>query len=511
MKKHVIGSLIGAALTLPTAITTVSAAELNIAVPTIIRGFDVQNETGNDGAPMFYQVFDTLIERDPYSSPLTYQPGLATSWEQIEPTVWKVNLREGVKMHDGTVMNADDVAFSLNRVFHFEDPEFFSTRGRFFYNFTDVEVIDEHTVHIHTERPEPLFEMLLSARNAGITSKQHYDEHGFEVAAVNPVGTGPYIVTGYTPRENIVMERFDDHWGEEAPFDKLTFQRVSEVASRVAGLANGEFDLITNIPPDQESSLNLKGVETMGVTWPMFHVWVINMNAPGTDNPLVRRAMRLCTDREALNQGLWGGKGKAPNAHQFAEYGEPLYMSDLEIIKYDPELAKELLKQADYQGEPVEAQFQSSYYLYGDLAAQVIQQQWAECGIKLDLKVVERYDYKNLNFRAWSNPMYYPDPMGAMDTHWSTESWVTTRELWDPQNEDWFKYYELARYSTDIDERQAAYKKLLEIGEEESGWLAMYQPYELYAMKEGLEFDIPPGLRPYTLPLRAGQVKFNSK
>jgi peptide/nickel transport system substrate-binding protein len=82
----------------------------------------------------------------------------------------------------------------------------------------------------------------------------------------------------------------------------------------------------------------------MGVTWPMFHVWVIAMNNPPTDDSRVRKAMRLCTDRKALVDGLWDGKAEVPTAHQFPEYGQPLYIDGLQTIKYDPEEAKRLLK-----------------------------------------------------------------------------------------------------------------------------------------------------------------------
>lgn len=482
------------------------ADELRIALPTQISAFDPQDQTGNDSAPMLYQVYDTLIERDLYANPIAFKPGLATEWKQVDPTTWEFKLRDGVRMHDGTTMDANDVEFSLDRIFT-KDPEFLSTWGRWFYNFTDVEVVDPLTVRIHTARPEPLFEILISTRQAGITSKEHYDALGFDEAALHPVGTGPYRVTEFVPKDKVVMERFADFWGEAAPFDKLTFQKVEEVASRVTGLVNGEFDLITNIPPDQAPALDVAGVDTMGVTWPMFHVWVLHMTKAPTDNPKIRLAMRLCTDRQALVDGLWGGKALVPHAHQFKEYGAPYYMPELDLIKHDPEQAKALLAEAGYKGEPIIAQFTKSYYLYGDLAAQVIQQQWKECGLNLELQQVEEYDNAALNIRSWSNPMYYPDPMGAMDTHWSSASWTFEDKLWQPQSPEWNATYEAARYGETPEVRKEAYRKLLDLAEIESGWILLYQPHELYGMREGLSFDIPTNDRPYVLPLRAGEIR----
>ena len=274
----------------------------------------------------------------------------------------------------------------------------------------------------------------------------------------------------------------------------------------VTGLVNGEFDLVTNIPPDQASAMEVDGIDTMGVTWPMFHVWIIAQNNPPTDDPRVRQALRLCTDRQAMVDGLWGGLAHTPTAHQFEEYGAPFFIEDLNLIEFDPERGRALLEEAGYDGEPVLAQFPRSYYLYGDLAAQVIQQQWAECGVNLELQEVDEINYEEMNFRAWSNPMYYPDPFGAMDTHWSERSWVSSRNLWTPTHPEWAETYELVRYSTDVDERRAAYQRLLELAEIESGWILLYEPHELYGMREGLSFEIPVAQRPYVLPLRAGEV-----
>ncbi|MEL6426929.1 MAG: ABC transporter substrate-binding protein, partial [Pseudomonadota bacterium] len=202
------------------------AQQLRIAVSTHITNMDPQDQTGNNGAPMLYQVYDTLIERNSFSNPLTFKPGLATAWEQVAPTVWELTLREGVTMHDGTTLDADDVAFSLNRVWLEKDPEFASTWGRWFYNFERVEVVDPQTVRIHTLREDPNFETLISARSAGIVSKEHYEALGFEDAALNPVGSGPYRVTEFIARDLAVMERFADYWGDPAPFEKLEFQYV---------------------------------------------------------------------------------------------------------------------------------------------------------------------------------------------------------------------------------------------------------------------------------------------
>ena len=480
------------------------AADLRVALPTHITSMDPSRQWGNVAQPTLRQVFETLVERDPFTVPLEFRPGLATEWEQIEPTVWELKLRDGVQMHDGTTFDAEDVAFTYNRIWSGEDPEFTSPRTAFWTNFDRVEVIDPLTIRIHTKREDPLFLTLLSLSAAGITSKEHYEALGYEDAALNPIGSGPYQVTGFVGGERTEMARFDAYWGEPAPFDTITFTKVEEVASRIAGLASGDFDLIANIPPDQESTLDLPGIKTMGVTVPLYHVYRFNMKLAPTDDPKLRRAMRLCTDRQALVDGLWGGKAHVATAHQYEEWGEPMFDPSLELIKYDPEEAKRLIAESNYDGEPLVLNGFGNYYLYSELAAQVIQQQWQECGLNAQVRQVERVDWENDNIAQWSNPMFYPDFLGALEIAWAPNG--VSSAYFDPQHPEWYETYDAVRFGTDFDERKAAFHKLLELSEEESGWMLLYEPHELYAMREGLSFEFPVAFRPYTLPFRAGEV-----
>lgn len=482
------------------------AQNLRVGLATLGTGLDPQEHSGNDATQLQYLIFDTLIQRVPDAVPLEFRPGLATAWEQIAPTTWELSLRENVMMHDGTIMDAKDVAFSLNRMFRKEDPAYLTVWGRYFSNFKEVEIVDPLTVRIHTFREDPLFETLISTDNAAIVSAEHFEAVGRVAAGLAPVGTGPYRMVEFVPRERAVIERFDEHWGEPAPLDRIDMTLVSEVAARVTGVVNDEFDLVTNIPPDQASALDVDGVKAMGVTFPIFHVWVIHMNNGPTTDQRVRQAMNLCTDTEALNEGLWGGLGKTPRAHQFSEYGEPLYMPDLELIEYNPEKARALLAEAGYDNEPIIAQFTQSYYLYGDLAAQVIQQQWAECGLNLVLQQVEQTDYETAQIVSWSNPLFYPDPMGTLDGSWAKSSWTAQEGLWDPQSPDWAETYDKVRFGTDTEERRVALRHLLELVNQEAGWIILYQPHELYGMRDTLSFEVPTALRAYTLPFRAGQV-----
>jgi peptide/nickel transport system substrate-binding protein len=231
-----------------------AAKELRIALQSFDDGTPGLNShmTPNAQAAMLTSIHEALIEREPYASPLKFRPALATSWKKISPTVWEMKLRKGVKFHDGSIMEAKDVEFTLNRIWKISRPEFSGVQGRFFYNFDRVEVVDPLTVRVHTKKPEPLFEVLLSARNASIVSKEYNEKVGYEKANLMPIGAGPYKVVSFKPRVELVLERFDDYYGEKAPLDRIVFKMVPEISSRITALVNKEVDFITNNPPERQ-------------------------------------------------------------------------------------------------------------------------------------------------------------------------------------------------------------------------------------------------------------------
>jgi peptide/nickel transport system substrate-binding protein len=466
--------------------------------------------TTNAHAQVTYSIHETLIERDPYTQPLKFKPALATSWKMIQPTVMEMKLRKDVRFHDGSTMNANDVAFSLNRIWQRSRTEYEMVQGQFFYNFDRAEVVNPLTIRIHTKRPEPLIEVLLSDRCASIVSKGYHEKVGFEKADLMPVGAGPYKVVSYKSGQQLVVERFKDYWGEKAPLDRITFTCIPEISSRITALVNKEVDFIVSIPPDQEGPLqNRKDVRLLGIVWPMFHVYAINMTHPVTGNKKLRQAMSLSVNRELLVKGLWQGKGLVPKAHQFKEYGEPLYMPELVTVKYDPERARQLVKESGYNGAPIVLTFLPHYYTYGSLAAPAIAEMWQNVGINVKLQNVDSFpsNLKDIMIRPWSNPMYYPDPMGAYDTHWSNSAWPYRKNFFKPENPRWNELYEKARFSTDVKERREVYAELLRIAEDEAGYILLYQPYEAFAMRSDIEWKTPTTLRPYTLTFRADQIK----
>lgn len=489
---------------------TTTIEELRVGAQTLPTTLDANASISNAGIQVYYNIYDTLIMRDPFSQELTFVPGLAEGWEQISDLTWEIKLRSNVKFHDGTTMNADDVAYSLNRVINEEDPSYATAHSYLLSNFEKFEVIDDLTVHAHTFKTEPLFEHLLSDPNVGITSKEYVEEVGIDQASIAPITTGPYKVESFEPEQSVELVRFDEYWGEKAPFSKISFQLIPEISSRITALQNNEVDMITSVPADQDVVFEGKdNIKLVGTTYPMYHIYRFNASNPITDDPNLRAALDYAIDRKALVDSIWEGKAEQATAYQFADYGEPLYLSNMEDIKYDLEKAKELIAASDYNGETIEIYNKSDYYTYADLAAQAVINMWSEIGV--NAKLVEVDDLSSVpdedkELRTWSNPLYYKDPMGVIERHWSPTGEAANSGDFIP-SEEYTKQFEVARFSTDENARVEALQSLLEFYRAETPFIYLYKPYESFAMNSAIQYEIPTNLRPHTLAFRAGEIK----
>ncbi len=490
------------------ATATPDLEHIRIGTNQFTKGLEA-TRTSNADAQLQYNIYDTLILRDPHSEGLEFLPGLATSWKQLEDKTWEFKLRENVQFHDGTIMDAEDVAFSLNRIFKEEEPRFSNAYGRYFNTFDRVEVIDPLTVHIHMLKADPLVEVFLSDLSGAITSKEYIEEVGADQADLMPVGAGPYKVVAFTPGESAVLERFESYWGERAPVGKISYTYIPEIASRSTAVANGEIDIAIGIPPEQEDVLSgQSSVKLIDAAYPLFHVLVLNMNNDVMQNKKLRQALDLAVDRQALVSALWRDKAIVPTSAQFPDYGE-MYLDDVKTVEYNVEKAKQLVKESGYDGTPIEVTIRSDYYTYGDLAVQAMIDMWAQIGVTATLTQVpdvNQIEDSKIMIRSWSNPLYYPDPMGLIDASWSDTVWVSERGFWDPQDPEWDTNMEIARFSLDKQARKDAIRKLEAIMKDEAGFILMYQPFEYIALNSSLEWQWPKNYRAYTISLRAGEV-----
>ena len=208
-----------------------------------------------------------------YDENLNLVPGLAVSWEVVNPTLWRFKLREGVKFHDGSTFNADDVVFSLARTLTEGSDQ--KVRGGLVEVVTKI---DDYTVEMSTPVPTPTLPRELvwiyimdkewsEANDA--TEAANPKDAGRETAfaTVNANGTGPFTVAERQPDVKTVFKRFDGHWGDvKTNVTEVIFTPVSQDATRVAALLAGDLDLAYPIPVQDWDRIN--GAPGAEGAWP---------------------------------------------------------------------------------------------------------------------------------------------------------------------------------------------------------------------------------------------------
>jgi peptide/nickel transport system substrate-binding protein len=210
-----------------------------------------QNQIGNNN--INGQVYEQLVKR---GKKLETVPGLAQSWAQVSPTVWRFQLRKGVKFHDGSAFTADDVVFSVKRAQG--DTSTFRVYAR---ALGEPRRIDEHTVEFATPVPNPvmletvaLIQMMSKAwcEKNNVQRAQDFSKKEETFASRNAMGTGPYMLVAREPDVRSTFKRNPGWWGRpEGNVDAVVYTTIKSDATRMAALAAGDIEFVLD-PPLQD-------------------------------------------------------------------------------------------------------------------------------------------------------------------------------------------------------------------------------------------------------------------
>lgn len=296
-------------------------------------------------------IFDTLLTYDDAGAELI--PWLAEEFEVVSPNELRLTLHPDVVFQDDTPLDADAVAFNLNRAL--TDPD--SILVSSLYMLESVEVVDELTVLLHLSEPamEPLLHALASW--PGMMASPTAVQAAGSSAAFNesPVGAGPYEFAGnFVPNETLSVRAWDGYWNPDAQLlggvDIVAIPNA-DLATQLNALRSGEVDYtpldgyagIEAVEADPGLRLLVGQGEHIRALW-------LNESLAPFDDPEVRRALAYAVDREPLADVQTGGRGH-PH-YQYFVPSHPLYDPDFDQYAYDPDQAEEILRAAGYD-EPV--------------------------------------------------------------------------------------------------------------------------------------------------------------
>src|SRR5713226_6250438 len=343
---------VGAATALPAAVPgaaraqTTQKKDLVIAQGGDVAKFDPHFSTSSNDIRVSFNIFDNLTSRRPDGK---LYPGLATEWKLQGQTTWAFKLRQGVKWHNGDPFTSADAKFSVERTY---DPAAKTMVATALSTIERIEAPDANTLIVHTKKPDPLLPARLAFYGGQIVPKKYLESVGADTFNTKPVGTGPVRLTSWVKDDKAVFDASPDYWGGKIDMDRLVVRAIPETAPRIAALLKGEVDIITQLPPDQaERITGNASTRVTGALYAGLYVLGVNSKRPPLDNPLVKQALSLSIDREAIVKELWRGRGIVPNGP--IAKGDNHYDPSLPALGYDPKEARERLKKAGYKGEEV--------------------------------------------------------------------------------------------------------------------------------------------------------------
>ena len=429
------------------------------------------------------QVFDMLYYRDEQGIP---QPRLSLSHRMINETTWEFKLRKGVKFHDGSVMTAKDVKFSIDRI---TDPQTKAFYAPYYSTIKEVKAVDDSTIQIITKGPDPLLLKRLSM-NLYIFPSDLIKEKGADVFFQHPVGTGPFKFVSWTRNDRMVLEANEGYWDGAPKVKRLIIRPVPEAATRLAELQTGNADIITNIPPflvSQMKDLPNSTVQSVPSGRVMF--LYVNCLAEGPlKNKKVRQALNYAVDRKAIIDNILKGSG-VPMAVNLTPYHFG-YDSSLKPYPYDPAMAKKLLAEAGYaNGLKLVFNSPSGRYLLDKEVSQAIAGMFNAVGVQTDMRVHEWGSYtqtltakklQDIGFIGWGNTLHDADgnfqPFFTAD---SVFSYYSTPALTDKINK--------ARSTMDEKKRLELYKEMQKEIYEEAPLVFLYQQIDHYGVSKKIQ------------------------
>jgi peptide/nickel transport system substrate-binding protein len=466
---------------------TTQKKELIVAQGGDIARFDPHFSTSSNDIRWSFNLFDNLTSRHPDGK---LYPGLATEWKLEGQSTYRFKLREGVKFHNGDPFTSADAKFSIERTY---DPAAKTMVATALSTIDHIEAPDPFTLVIHTKKPDPLLPARLGFYGGQIVPKKYLESVGNDAFNAKPVGTGPVRLASWVKDDRAVFDANPDYWGGRIDADRVVLRPIVETAPRVAALLKGEVDIITQLPPDQaERVTGNSATRVTGALYAGLYVFGVNSKRPPLDNPLVKQALSLAIDREAIVKELWRGRGVVPSGP--IAKGDNHFDPKLAPLAYNPKEARERLKKAGYKGEEIVIETTVAYVSQDKAMSEAIAGMWKDVGVNVKVEVIEysvraqKGREKSFKGLWWSDPTStLGDPDGMM---WRLLGPGGPMDYWRDAKFD--ELGNAARFSVDEKFRGEAYREITKIFLENLPWIPVIQPYEDYGMQKYVEFTPNP-------------------
>jgi len=432
-------------------------------------------------------IYDRLLDRDPRT--LKPKPMLATGWRIVNDTTWEFTLRQGVRFHNGEAFNADSVKATME---YLQNPANKSHYAAYWKLVKEVQVVDDHTVRLVTEKPWPSLIDRVSLTDFLVLPAKALRELGPAKLAEKPIGTGPFRFVEWKRDERLVLEKNPDYWQGPADVSRVTFRFIPEFSARLASLLSGEIDIMKDVPPHAVEAVERSGHAKIraAVSSRINYLALVNLKPGPMQDLRVRRALNHGVNvDELIAQVLrWRAtKICGPLSPANVDY------APVECYKHDPTRAVALLKEAGYDAAKLQLTLDTPsgrYPLDKDVSL-AIAAQLQRIGIKVNVVVNEWGTHldkiKNRNtgdlfFLGWGPSLFGQAVIEPLFQANQTYSSYGNHAAFDAK---------IAQAITLVEPkaRAAAYAELQRLAHDEAAWVPLWQQHDLYGVANHIEWS----------------------
>ncbi|MFE7560044.1 ABC transporter substrate-binding protein [Kitasatospora sp. NPDC057500] len=428
MKKRLTAAMAVAALPLAGCMPVSSgAAEGGAQKDTLVfaqnvdpRNLDPQNAVQTSADRVNRNIYDRLFTRD---ESMKIVPQLVTDYQQVDDETWTFQLRKDVKFQDGSPLTAKDVVFTIHRL---KDPALLE--ARWFEQIADATAVGDHEVRITTKGAMPTLLAVLAKSGADIVPSAFIEKNGIEEFVKAPFGSGPYKFVEWKRDDRVTLERNDDYWGGAPKWKRVEVRTIPENSTRVSELLTGGVDIATEVPVIDWKRVDAgRTAMELGETTRVMLLVLRLDDQYATKDPRIREAIDLAIDKKAIVDTLFGGKATPvrTRAPKTVFGGDP---SLYNTAAYDPERAKELVKQAVADGRSVKLHYSASrgtYPMDAELA-EMVTAMLKKAGFNVELEILEGGAFGDIYSKYTNKDVYqvaFAD--GLMDSSYALQGFST--------------------------------------------------------------------------------------
>ncbi len=423
---------------------------------------------------IFFNIFEGLVKADPDGN---FVPALAESYEISEDgKLFTFHLRPGVRFHNGSELTAEDVVYTLNRC---RGTETGTPLLAAYGAIESVTAVDDATVEIRLTEPNLEF---LAYLNTAIIP------HDYDGQDTFPIGTGPFKFKSHAVQENIVLEKFEDYWGEPAYLDEVVFRIIENTDALVMALRSGSIDMsVHRVSSDVQEIGN--DYDLLESPSNIVQAMYLNNAVKPLDDVRVRQALNYAVNIEEVMIFTNDGLGTPLGSSIYPAFGKYFLPELAEAYPYDPAKAKALLAEAGYpNGFPLTITVPSNYIVHVN-AAQVIAEELKAVGVDAKINLVE--------WATWLSDVYqgrnFEATVIGFDASFLTarallERWMSSngKNMINFNDPEYDRILNEAFTATDENEQTELYKQAEKILSDDAANVYLMDPNELTVISKKL-------------------------